>query len=232
MSSKIIHVLCEGQTEQGFVETVLKPYLLDKGIDAVKSVLVTTNKKLNARGGILKYEYAIRDLELLKKTFVDGQYERHIFTTMFDLYALPTDFPGYKEAITKMDKYERVKTLEEAFAKDCDDARFIPYIQLHEFEALVFCGLSFLKDLYPKCKVGYRELENTLLCQPNPELINTNPDKAPSKRIIKAIETDSKSLYRYNKPRTGKYVTEKVGIEELRSKCKHFSDWIDNLIDK
>ena len=27
MKAKIIHVLCEGQTEQGFVEEVLRPYL-------------------------------------------------------------------------------------------------------------------------------------------------------------------------------------------------------------
>ena len=41
MRAKIIHVLCEGQTEQGFVENVLKPYLLTHGYAAVKSILVT-----------------------------------------------------------------------------------------------------------------------------------------------------------------------------------------------
>ena len=41
MSVKILHVLCEGQTEQGFVENVLKPYLLANGYAAVKSILVT-----------------------------------------------------------------------------------------------------------------------------------------------------------------------------------------------
>ena len=40
MKMKIIHVLCEGQTEQGFVDEVLRPYLLKKGITSVKSVLV------------------------------------------------------------------------------------------------------------------------------------------------------------------------------------------------
>lgn len=50
MRAVIIHVLCEGQTEQGFVEEVLKPYLIEQGVSSVKSVLVTTNKKKNARG--------------------------------------------------------------------------------------------------------------------------------------------------------------------------------------
>lgn len=45
MKAKIIHVLCEGQTEQGFVEEVLRPYLQDRGVTGVKSILITTNKK-------------------------------------------------------------------------------------------------------------------------------------------------------------------------------------------
>ena len=48
MKAKIIHILCEGQTEQGFVEEVLRPYLIDNGVTSVKSVIVSTNKKLNA----------------------------------------------------------------------------------------------------------------------------------------------------------------------------------------
>ena len=53
MKAKIIHVLCEGQTEQGFVEEVLRPYLQAQGVAGVKSILITTNKKKNARGGML-----------------------------------------------------------------------------------------------------------------------------------------------------------------------------------
>ncbi len=36
--AKIIHVLCEGQTEQGFVEEVLRPYLQAQGVAGVKSI--------------------------------------------------------------------------------------------------------------------------------------------------------------------------------------------------
>ena len=96
MKAKIIHVLCEGQTEQGFVEEVLRPYLQAQGVAGVKSILITTNKKKNARGGMLSYAQAVTDLELLRKMKMDGEYERHVFTTMFDLYALPDDFPGYE----------------------------------------------------------------------------------------------------------------------------------------
>lgn len=231
MSGRIIHVLCEGQTEQGFVEGVLKPYLMSKGIEAVKSVLVTTNKKLNARGGMLSYDQAKRDLELMEKTSVDGEYEKHILTTMFDLYALPDDFPGYVEAMRVNDRYARVKSLEQAFASDIDDMRFVPYIQLHEFEALVLCGIDRLKDMYPDCGKGCKILSKALESQPNPELINDGSETAPSKRIIKAIEEESETHYNYNKPKTGRYITGLVGIDTLRGRCRHFDEWIGRLLD-
>ena len=112
MKTKIIHVLCEGQTEQGFVDEVLRPYLLDKGFTSVKSVLVTTNKKENAHGGMSSYSHARLDLNLMLHSNPDSSFERHLFTTMFDLYALPNDFPGYEEAEYIEEPYARVNSLE------------------------------------------------------------------------------------------------------------------------
>lgn len=229
----ILHILCEGQTEQEFVEKVLKQYLLEKGVDAVKTVLLSTNRKLNARGGLISYQQAINDLNLMKMTSCDGACEKHIFTTMFDLYALPNDFPKYKDSLKICDKYARTDFLEQSFARDLnEDERFIPYIQLHEFESLVFCGLQYLTDIYPNCERGVQGLKMALLKQPNPELINNGAETAPSKRLIKAIERDSKIKYNYNKPKTGRYVTQNVGIDELRSKCKHFDQWVIKLLEK
>lgn len=231
MSAKIIHVLCEGQTEQGFVEEVLKPYLLLGGITSVKSILVQTNKKLNARGGLVCYHHAKTDLQILMASNRDTEYQRHIFTTMFDLYALPNDFPNYDECARISDRYRRVKSLENAFSLDINSERFIPYIQLHEFESIVFCGLGYLNELYPgcerKCSTLFLDLERI----GNPELINDKPATSPSKRIINAIESKQKPLYSYNKPRTGKFIASKVGIGTLRKMCPHLNVWIQQLID-
>lgn len=227
---KIVHVLCEGQTEQGFVEEVLRPYLQAHGVTGVKSILITTNKKKNARGGMLTYSQAVTDLELSRKTESDGEYERHIFTTMFDLYALPDDFPDYETAKTLSDPYKRVAALETAFAEAINDRRFIPYIQLHEFESLLFCGIEHLAKYYPGCEKRCEQLKRDLERVGNPELINNSPETAPSKRIIKAIEGGKKRHYNYNKPTTGKNVTKSVGINELRAQCKHFNEWIEKLI--
>ena len=231
MKAKIIHVLCEGQTEQGFVEEVLRPYLQDKGVTGVKSILITTNKKKNARGGMLKYKHAKTDVNLLRLTKQDNDYERHIFTTMFDLYALPDDFPGFSEASTIHDPYVRVKALEKSFLGAIGEKRFIPYIQLHEFEALLFCGISHLAKLYPGCEKRCEQLTKDLQIFGNPELIDNGPTTAPSKRIIKAIEGDRKTHYNYNKPTTGKSVTKEIGIDELRVKCPHFNEWIEALLN-
>ena len=230
MKAKIIHVLCEGQTEQGFVEKVLRPYLQDKGITGIKSTLIETNKKKNARGGLLSYNHALTDLRLLQRTKIDGDFERHIFTTMFDFYALPDDFPGFEKIKTIRDPYLKVSNLEKDFADEINDNRFIPYIQLHEFEALLFCGIEYIAELYPGCEKRCEQLTQALKNVGNPELINNSPHTAPSKRIIKAIEGDNKTHYNYNKPKTGRFVTEKIGIDELRSKCKHFDEWIEKLI--
>ena len=126
MKAKIIHVLCEGQTEQGFVEAVLKPYLIKNGVTAVKTVLVTTNKKKNARGGAVSYAHAEYDLNVMLSSNIDNEYERHIFTTMFDLYALPDSFPGYQDAHAIVERYGRVVAFELAWSDAVGSQRFIP----------------------------------------------------------------------------------------------------------
>lgn len=229
MKAKIIHILCEGQTEQGFVEEVLRPYLQDNGVAGVKSILITTNKKKNARGGMLSFKQAEMDINLLRKTKQDSNYESHFFTTMFDLYSLPDDFPGFTEASTIYDPYIRVKALEKSFSESVGEERFIPYLQLHEFEALLFCGISHLSTFYPGCEKCCEKLTKDLQKIGNPELIDNGPTTAPSKRIIKAIEKGKK--YKYNKPSTGKSVTKLIGIEELRAKCMHFNEWVQKLLE-
>ena len=229
MKTKIIHVLCEGQTEQGFVNEVLRPYLLDNGVTSVKSVLVTTNKKENAHGGMSSYTRARLDLNLMLQSNPNSCFEKHVFTTMFDLYALPHDFPGYEDAEYIVEPYARVNSLEQSYANAVHDSRFIPYIQLHEFEALLFCGIEHLVKIYPKCKRQCEQLTKDLQKVGNPELIDNGPTTAPSKRIINAIEGDN--MYKYNKPATGKFVTKEIGIDELRAKCSHFNEWIEQLIN-
>lgn len=232
MKTIVLHVLCEGQTEQGFVDKVLKPYLQEHGINSVKSTILTTNKKKNAYGGMLSYRQVCRDFGVLLKSYIDDAHTKHFFTTMFDYYALPSDFPGFSTVVGIQDKNLLIETLEKALGEEINNDSFIPYLQLHEFESLVFCGLDYLEDLYPDCNKNLQILKKVMIEFNSPELINNGKSTAPSKRIIAVIEDNGKTGYKYNKPQSGKYITECVGIDNLRKLCPHFNKWIETIIAK
>lgn len=224
MIYNILHILCEGQTEERFVKEVLSPYLQQFNIYP-KPILLLTSKKKNARGGMLSYAQAKRDLTILQKQFRDNNSELHLFTTMFDYYALPDDFPGVEESIDIQDVRSRISFLEDKFAEDMGRGALIPYIQLHEFEALLFVDIIKLQTEYPLSSEKIRVLKEETDIYGDPEMINNSPDTAPSKRIIAALAQD----YHYNKVQSGAAITSVIGIENLLDNCQHFKEWIENI---
>ena len=216
-----LHITAEGQTEQAFAKTLLAPYLADFNIfvDA-RSVLTSKDKRAakEYRGGLLSYEKAKKDIKIWLK---EDNHRECRFTTMFDLYALPQDFPGYQLAQKSANPYERITCLEKAMERDINDVRFIPYIQLHEFEALILADPQKLDWEYLEHE---RPIGNllTVVAGLNPELIDDGPTTAPSKRILREIPE-------YDKVTAGVSVAGKIGLKTLREKCRHFSDWLSRL---
>lgn len=224
MKSTILHILCEGQTEERFVKEILAPYLQQFNIYP-KAILLLTSKKKNARGGMLSYVQAKRDLSILLQRYRDNDSEHHVFTTMFDFYALPDDFPGHAEVNKIHDPREQVNYLEKAFANDIKTSSFIPYIQLHEFEALLFVDIEMLKKEYPQASHQIQTLKLETDAYKDPEMINNSPETAPSKRIIKALAKH----YNYNKVQSGAAITSVIGIERILNCCQHFNSWIESI---
>lgn len=225
MKLYILHVLCEGQTEDDFCSHVLKPYLNAFGI-VVKSQILLTNRKKKLCGGLLSYDQAKNDLTLMRKQFNNSEIEEHWFTTMFDLYALPNEFPGMNESI--VDKYKRVESIENSIAMDLSMPNLIPYIELHEFEALVFAAYKHFPRLFSDLDGKMNHLEKIIeLYHGNPELINSSKDTSPSHRITKFLASKG---HAYNKPKIGWTITQYEGIDNLRAKCAHFDSWITQLI--
>lgn len=224
MKYVILHILCEGQTEERFVKEVLSPYLQQFQIYP-KPILLLTSKKKNARGGMLSYVQAKRDLTILQRQYHDNDSERHLFTTMFDYYALPDDFPGFPEASRIQDVRGRISFLENSFSEDIEGSSFIPYIQLHEFEALLFVDIIRLQNEYPLSGDRIRLLKEETAVYGDPEMIDNSPDTAPSKRIIAAVQRN----YHYNKVQSGAAVTSAIGMESLLDKCRHFREWIERI---
>ena len=88
------------------------------------------------------------------------------------------------------DKTERIHFLIDRMAKDISEQyrfRFIPYIQLHEFEGLLFSDVSAFLNSFEESEFDYAELQATAEAFQSPELINNSPETAPSKRLIAAI---------------------------------------------
>lgn len=220
----ILHILCEGQTEESFVKKVLAPYLCQFNIYS-KPILILTSKKKNARGGMLSYIQAKRDLTLLQKQYKNNSSEIHIFTTMFDFYALPDDFPGMEDSKRILNIRDRISYLETKFSEDMGSDVFIPYIQLHEFEALLFTDIIRLQTEYPLSSDQILDLKCQTDVYGDPEMIDDGPSTAPSKRIINAV----KQNYHYNKVHSGTAITSSIGIEMLMDKCRHFREWIEHI---
>lgn len=219
-----LHVFAEGPTEAGFFERVLSPHLWNHGVFSHKPALTATSRRAgaSARGGVLRYE-PFRD-DIVRWIRRQEGHEDVRFTTMIDLYALPDDFPGYKEASRLSSPPERVACLERELAKDVGSRAFLPYIQLHEFEALLFVEPEKFSDLGIAPPRGIAELREIADRFQDPEWIDGEPSGAPSKRIIRAIPRYAKL-----KPHAGPLVAEAIGLPALRARCAHFGAWVASL---
>jgi hypothetical protein len=118
---------------------------------------------------------------------------------------------------------ERVRVLEKALEKALADPRFIPFIQLHEFEALLYCDLGELERRIADSSAGIKALRADVAGL-NPEDINEGATTAPSKRIIHHIP-----IYERAKVRVGAPAAAAIGLHTLRSRCPHFGDWLSRL---
>ena len=219
-----LHCIVEGQTEETFVNRMLKPHLGDLyvWVDA-RCVLTSRRREVKYRGGFRNYAQPRRDIVSWLR---EDQNDDARFTTAFDLYRLPSDFPGYGDAQAEADPYEKVRILEAALRDDIGDWRFIPYLQLHEFETLLLSEPDQLATHFTDGQEGIRRLIAMADQIGNPELINDGPDTAPSKRIIAEIPE-----YAGMKPSAGPIVAEKIGLTNLRARCRHFGEWVNQLED-
>ena len=215
-------VLCEGETEMDFVRIVLQPHLIAFGV-RVHPILFgkqVRHDTANFAGGVLNYAPVYKHITASLRQYSSDQSR---VTTLLDLYAFPTDFPDYEQYASVANPYARVKQLEDAIRVKVNSARFIPNIQLHEFETLVLAKPDEILNEFPGMNV---EAEVQALIQnigdTNPELINQTRDSAPSKRILKHIPGYSKRLM-------GPSIVGRIGISFLKSKCPHFGKWIDTL---
>jgi hypothetical protein len=214
---KRLIIIGEGQTEQSFCHDVLQPYFINKGI----SIQNPTIKK--SRGGIIEW----KDLkkEILNHLQSDPT---ATVTLLIDYYGIHKKhgFPKWDESITIVDKNERMDFLEQAMLGEIEDRfgyRFIPYIQLHEFEGLLFSNKDVFDDNFEEGEFSdYNYLKDTIAQFDNPEMINDGKTTAPSKRLSKIINGYQKTVH-------GSLLADEIGLHKIREKCPRFNRWIEQL---
>jgi hypothetical protein len=214
----LIYAFVEGTTEKIFINKILKPYLCKKNVDIAVTVLSTSKKQ---KGGDIKFSRAKNEIITHLK-----QRNRTYVTTMIDYYALK-EWPGLEEIKAKKSNMiqSSIANILETSCKNaigniCNaDNRFIPYIAMHEFEALLFSNPEILAK---HINIERDLIDRILIKCGEPEAINNSPQTAPSKRL--------ESLYpSFRKTVTGIAIAEEIGIDTMREKCPLFNTWIKNF---
>jgi hypothetical protein len=217
-----LYLFAEGDTEETFADTVLKPHLANHGVYLHGIVQIGHARKRGRvhRGGGRNYEPMRNDI---RRFLAQEKVSDVFFTTMIDLYAIFARFPRRGEAEgLRHNPFQRVEFLERAFGEDISDPRFIPYIQLHEYEAILFSDASWFAYFYDHHETQIAVLQAVADGHSSPELIDDGPQTAPSKRIEAQFPD-------YAKPVIGPQVAELIGLDTIRSKCPHFHAWLSRL---
>jgi hypothetical protein len=211
-----VRVLVEGDTEVSFVNYILCPEFTAKGI------LLTSELFRKKHKGSFGYQ------NCQKRILSSIKQDSSVYiTTFIDYYQLPSDWPGRIESKSYKDYKDKAKKMEQALLDDIieqmgnswNPAQFFPYVQMHEFEALLFSDISVLADSNPSM---YDSIMSTLKLFSCPEEINDNYDNCPSRRIKQYIEN-------YDKRVDGIIKAQKIGLKKMRDKCPHFNEWVTKL---
>ena len=195
-------VSVEGETEENFVNSVLAPLLQARGME-IEPVLLKGNVTVPRLGGEMA--------RLLQN--------RDFVTSLVDFYG----FRDKQHHETSTELEIRITTAVRTNIRyGYDPQRVLPYVQQHEFEALLFSDVSAFSVL-PLASDGsiqaLQEIRDQFL---TPEDINDSPDTAPSKRIERVLR-------RYNKPSDGYVVAEEIGLDKIRAECPRFDEWVTRL---
>lgn len=210
-----VYLLVEGQTEEAFVRELLVPHYARLSL-YLTPIIVSTSP--GYKGGVVSYAKIRPQIWRLSK-----QDESAYVTTLFDLYALPHDFPGKTEAAYPISGSgdQKATFLETQLAQDIGLANFIPNLMVYEFETLLFVLPGKFAEWTDSDKVAIA-LGEQAQKYATPEDINDSPQTAPSKRILAAMPNYQKTFH-------GPLIACDIGLDAMRSVCPHFHNWLRKI---
>lgn len=210
--------LVEGQTEEIFILDILVPYLAERNV-FIRPIIIS---KPGQKGGDVRFVRVKNDIELHLKQ------RRNTYLTLFvDFYGIKGDWPGIKEAKQQTTPSSRAAKINGATKKEVEslfgnfeaERRFIPYVAMHEFEALLFSEPEKLADIL---RVPKSKIDKILADCGEPENIDDSPETAPSKRL--EVLSD-----RFKKTSTGISIAKSIGLATIRKNCPIFNAWLVTL---
>lgn len=214
-----VHVICEGQTEEMFINEVLSDSFVRRGIYPIPALI----GKPGHKGGNFRYERVLIDVRARLLSDMTA-----FCTTFFDFYGLPEEFPGKREALQQLKIESKAQCLLDALVEKLKTdigaeplRRFIPYVQMYEFEGLLFSDPAGLANAVNRQDLigDFQAIRESF---ESPENINNSPATAPSKRIG--------ALYTaYEKPVHGSIAALEIGLNTIRGECSLFDDWLKRI---
>ncbi len=192
--TKRVACVVEGETEQDFVSGVLQSELAGLHFSVV-----------NLRGRRIALDRLIGSIKpLLSSGFA-------CVTTLIDFY-------GFKDP----DASDSAEALEKKMRGEINPflrygTQFLPYVQKHEFEALLFSDKEAMAEHLRLTGAQRGQLNKIKGC---PEDINH--DAPPSKQILQIHR-------RYHKRIDGIEIVRKIGLAKIEGQCPKFANWLAKL---
>ncbi len=215
-----LFVLVEGVTEERFVNSALAPYLGTRGFAVVSAKLMGSARQRSGRGGGRAWGSVKRDIVLHLR-----QDSGVVVTTMVDYYGMPTSksraWPARLHAKGDPEIIESAMLDEITREESSARSRFVPYVVMHDFEALLFsdCGAYAEAIGAPHLGASLQAIRDSF---GNPEEINDSPDIHPAQRVLDLWPTYEKVLH-------GERAAQRVGLDQMRAECPHFGGWLERV---
>lgn len=222
MQRVTLFLVVEGQSESGFLKPLLAAHLGARGIDLYPKVI----GKGNAKGGMGRpFADVCRELG----NFLADR-RQPVVTTFFDYYGLPKNARQGWDFVAGAKVRGGAEAIESHFRESvlatspAASARFIPYLQVHELEALYFAEPTVFAEVLESPSLA-AQLAKIAAESGGCEAINDSFATAPSRRLA--------GLCAYTKGRSAEAHAPRLGarmnLATIREACPRFAAWLTRL---
>ena len=192
-------IVAEGQTEAEFTKGVLAKHLRPLNVEPTPVAM---------RGNV--------SVQRVAQYMADLYRSHNAVTSLVDFYGFKRKGNASADELETKIRDQVHKVVRRGW----DERNVLPYVQRHEFEALLFTDVAAFSSIdVDEEAMGRLQAVRSQFA--TPEDINDHRDSAPSKRISQVVP--------YNKAAEGPVVAAEIGLEKMRSACPRFGAWLTRL---